>query len=155
MLAAEGSLNKMRAVAKTHLDDAVRNGMVGLVDIQVVHFVTNKPDKARGELSSLEGIGQQCCKDISYLLNKPIASPWARDTAAVAPPAEKSALRAAEVVNQFSAEGQWTNSMAAVAAKGFTSEACVKDAKTNEIFIIKAVTAIDVKLVKLPEDIKR
>ena len=40
------------------------------------------------------------------------------------------------------AEGQWTSSVAAVATKGFNSEACAKGAQPNDVLLIKAVAAL-------------
>lgn len=108
----EAFLKETRVVSEPlDITESIRATMIGLVDVQAVHFVMNKPDPARGSFKSLSEIGHKFCQDLSNLLQKPIPSPWA----AAAPAPKAAAIMKAPKV--FTASGEWSNAEATLRAK--------------------------------------
>jgi len=148
---AEDCLVEVRKLLEVYtVPEPARTTLLGLVDTQVVHFVTNKPDDARGTFNSLNDIGASFAQHVSDLLQKDVKSPWKADAAVVA--TKRDANPEANKANVFTNTGKWSNSRDVLTRKGINVGVSVKHVASNIVYKVKTVSDTTAALVTVTDN---
>ena len=157
VMQAETALANLRQVAiqlgLSH-ETAAWSTTIGLADVRVVHFVFNKPDEARGiGHAYIANIGFDCWQTLCNTTGKTVPCPFQPKRVQTSATASQSEQKPDTTVKQYDQQGNWTNQVAVLEAKGFKTGAAVYNVKDGDA-VVYDITSIDGGKVKIKSGLK-
>ena len=154
VMQAETALANLRKIA-CQLDlsheTATWSTTIGLADVRIAHFVFNKPDEARGiGHAYIANIGFECWQTLCNTTGKTAPCPFQPKQAQTAPQSEQ---KPDTTVKQYDQQGNWTNQVAVLEAKGFKTGTTVYHIKDGDE-VVYTITSIDGGKVKIKSGLK-
>ena len=154
VMQAETALANLRKIA-CQLDlsheTATWSTTIGLADVRIAHFVFNKPDEARGiGHAYIANIGFECWQTLCNTTGKTTPCPFQPKQAPTAPQSEQ---KPDTTVKQYDQQGNWTNQVAVLEAKGFKTGTTVYHIKDGDE-VVYTITSIDGGKVKIKSGLK-